>query len=323
MKNVIKNALKLITISPFVIILVLVNTPLSAQEKLVAITLDDLFDAFQTVSFDQLEDANESLLQSITTLRVPVTIFVNEHSLETFGDTERTHALYRQWVENPFITIGNHTYSHKNYAQTTFAQFTEDIRKGEILTRPLLEAHGKTLTYFRFPYNCTGKDRDSRTAIYTFLADNGYITTPFTIESLDYVYNRLYCHYLNKGDEHRAQNIITAYLNFTIDIVHYFEELAQEVYGRNIRHIFLGHTNTLHVACFDELIIRLQQQGYTVISLDEALADDIYHHTDYYTEPFGISWMYRWIKDPDVRMAYMKREPFPDDIAVQYKQLRK
>ncbi len=321
MKNVFKFVLKLLTISFLGIILVLINTPVSAQEKLVAITLDDLFGAFQAESLNHVEEASESLLQAITTLRVPVTIFVNEHSLETFGDTERMHALYRQWVENPFITIGNHTYRHTNYAQTSFAQFTNDIRKGEVLTRPLLEEHGKTLTYFRFPYNCTGTDLESRTAIETFLANNGYINTPFTIESMDYVYDSLYRHSLSVGNESGAQDIIAAYLDFTIDIVHYFEELALDGYGRPIRHVFLGHTNPLHVACFEDLITRLHQQGYTVVNLDEALADDIYHHTDYYTETFGISWMYRWIEDPDERMASMKREPFPEDIVAQYKAL--
>ena len=165
----------------------------SAQNKSVAITMDDLLYAYDNMSIHELEEANKSLLKSIAKHKIPVTVFINENSFIKTGETERRLSIYKKWINNPFVTVGNHTYSHKNYSETTSTEFEKDIIKGEVITKELLNKNDKHLKYFRFPYNCTGKDSISREEIFSFLKDRGYTITPFTIESLDYIYNSLYC----------------------------------------------------------------------------------------------------------------------------------
>ena len=297
------------------------NTFLYSQEKYVSITMDDLFFAFNDTGIKGIEAGSDSLLNSITKLRIPVTIFVNEKSLYKSGETKRRLSLYDKWIGNPFVTIGNHTYSHINYADTKLSLFEDDIIKGETITKELLKKAGKKLKYFRFPYNCTGKDSISRSEIYDYLNKKGYTSTPFTIESMDYMYNSLYCSYIKKGKIKEANEIINKYIDFTVNLFEYFENVTNELYGRNISQIFLCHTNQLNTVCFEKLIIRLKEKGYKFISTDEALRDKIYQSKDYYTGHYGISWIYRWIENAEARKKPMRKEPYSKEIEQQYNSL--
>jgi peptidoglycan-N-acetylglucosamine deacetylase len=294
-----------------------------AQEKFVAITMDDLFFAFDNISIENMEEANDALLNSITKLNIPVTVFVNEKSFIKIGETDKRLLLFKKWTDNPLITIGNHTYSHIKYTDTTVPLFEEDIIKGEAITTELLKKADKKLSYFRFPFNCTGKDSISRAEIYNYLNGKGYVIAPFTIESMDYLYNFLYCYYIKKGNEREAKEIIKKYINFTENLFHYFETVTHELYGRDIRHIFLCHTNQLNAVCFEKLIMRLKKNGYSFISLDDALEDEIYQNKDYYTGQFGISWICRWIENSEERKEHMKKEPYSEEIDQLYNDLNK
>jgi peptidoglycan-N-acetylglucosamine deacetylase len=298
------------------------TTFIYAQDKYVTITMDDLLIALDNASsINKIEKASSSLLNSITKLNVPVTVFVNGKSFLKDGETDKRLAIYKQWIDNPLVTIGNHTYSHLNYANTSLKEYEEDIIRGETIARDLLKNAEKELKYFRFPFNCTGKDSASREDIYNFLNEKGYINTPFTIESMDYMYNALYCDYLEKGNSKEAEKFLEEYVNFTVELFEYFETVSQRLYGRNIHHIYLCHTNRLNEACFEKLIAKLKGIGYSFISLDETLKDKIYQSKDYYTQHFGVSWIYRWIENVDERKTLMRKEPYYKETEELYNNL--
>ncbi len=292
-----------------------------SQEKYVTITMDDLCYAFNGNSIDKIEKASDSLLYSITKLNIPVTVFVNEKSFIKEGETDRRLSLLKKWISNPQVTIGNHTYSHINYADTTLSAFEGDIIQGEALTKELLKKENENLKYFRFPFNCTGKDSLSKAEIYDFLSHRGYVIAPFTIESSDYMYNALYTKYIKEGNTKAANEIIEEYIGFTIKLFQFFDEAAKKIIGRNIRQIYLCHTNLLNAVSFNKLINALKQQGYSFISLDEAFDDKIYNSKDYYFQHYGISWFYRWIENKDERIKLMKKEPEDTNIEQRYNKL--
>jgi peptidoglycan/xylan/chitin deacetylase (PgdA/CDA1 family) len=304
------------------LVILTLNTFLFAQEKSVAITMDDLFGAYNNIDIEKIEDASDSLLTSITKHGVPVTVFVVEKSFSENGNTDKKLLEYNKWITNPLVTIGNHTYSHQNYSKTELSLFEEDILRGETITKELLKKTNKKLKYFRFPYNSTGKDSISRAEIYDYLNHRGYTITPFTIESIDYVYDALYCNFIKSGKTKEADRIIEKYINFTADLFQYFEDLTKELFGRNINHIFLCHTNRLNSACFEKLVTRLKDKGYNFITLDEALKDNIYQSKDYYAGQYGFSWIYRWIENSTERKILMKKEPYSKDILQQYENLK-
>jgi peptidoglycan/xylan/chitin deacetylase (PgdA/CDA1 family) len=292
-----------------------------AQLKQVAITLDDA--PFTTWSdrtpLKTLEEANTKILRAIDRYTVPVCIFINENTLIKEGETDARIRILKQWLSNPLITPGNHSYSHPNYVNMNASAFQDEIIKGEVITKKLLQGTGQSLLYFRFPFNALGSDSITKAAMQNFLKEKNYISTPFTIESSDYLFNTLYQQALDKNDKTRAKAIADSYINYTIAVFDYFETVSQEQYKRQVPQIFLGHINALHADCITTLIEQLQKKGYTFIDLTTALKDNVYKQHDYYAGPYGFSWFYRWEYDPQKRKKLLQSQPEPpDEIYQQY-----
>lgn len=259
----------------------------------------------------EAERMNTRLLEKIEKAQAPVAAFINGKNCLKPGEMDRRMAVLEAWIEHPLITLGNHTYSHSNYAQSTYERFKEDIEKNEWLIKLLSE---EDLAYFRFPYNATCQDSSSRVAMAQFLSRKGYQTAPFTLESVDYLYNALYQDAIRANQADSAKMIAEAYIDFTVATFQYYEGVCDEIFGRPITHIFLCHGNLLHADYYLELIDALKQEGYTFISLEEALNDPVYQQTDHYNKKWGISWIYRWIEDADERMKWLRKGIEPDKI---------
>ena len=278
-----------------------------SQQKEVSITIDDV----PNVEIYRRQGFSSVLLEQINTLNLPVAIFINEKNVYKNEFTRENHSGLVTWLKNKNVTAGNHSYSHMNYADTTLAAFQEDIVNGEVITRKTLK---KSPAHFRFPFNSLGKDSAAHQQIKKFLLDKGYTVTPFTIESEDWSYNTKYEEALKDNNKEKALLIGKQYISHTLLLFEHFEKLCRELYGRNIRHIYLCHDNQLNTDYLVELTTRLQQQGYSFISLEDALQDKVYQSNDYYKGRFGFSWIYRWQPDEGKRKMLMRKEPMDEDL---------
>ncbi len=258
---------------------------------------------------EQAQAMNEKLLGKIKKANTPVTAFLNGKKILELGEIDQRLDVLKKWIEHPLVSLGNHTYSHSNYAQSTFDQFKSDVEKNEWLIEVLSD---QKVPFFRFPFNATGKDSISRIQMEVFLQNKGYKIAPFTIESVDYLYNALYQTAIKEGKQDSAKMIAQAYIDFTVETFRYYEGVSKELFGRNIKHIFLCHGNLMHANYYLELIDALKKEGYSFISLEEALKDPVYQKTDHYYKKWGVSWIYRWIESPDERMKWMRAGIEPD-----------
>ncbi|NRA11776.1 MAG: prolyl oligopeptidase family serine peptidase [Crocinitomicaceae bacterium] len=279
----------------------------------VAITIDDvpnskLFDA----------DKNSRLLNKLDSISVPVAIFINE-GLIFKGDTIAHKELLESWISKDFVTCGNHTFGHSRYSESSFEDFTKDIRKGLLLSDSIAEIYNKDVSYFRFPYNDLGKDSLQHMAIKSYLKQNNFITVPFTIESSDWMFNCVYSHYLNSGDRIRAREIGQLYITETLKLFEFYDSLSTTHYQKHSDQIYLCHDNSINRDYLEQLINELKIRQYQFISLDEAMEDDIYKQDDIYLEKWGISWFYRWVKNPKARKNAMRNEPDLEEIYTLYK----
>ncbi len=283
----------------------------------VAITIDDVPNTkkFQHDNFQPL------LLHKLDSINIPITIFINEDKLNKTDYGSKNTQLLKNWIKRNYITVGNHTFSHFRYSEVGFESFTNDIEKGEVITKKLSKKYHKPLKHFRFPFNDLGKDSLQHAKIENYLLQKGYSITPFTIESIDWMYNAVYEYYLEKNDKASAEEIGQKYVSKTIEYFDYFEAIALQKYNRPIKHIYLCHDNSLNVVYLPELVKQLQKKNYTFISLDDALQDDVYKQKDNYYKKWGISWMYRWMKSQGERSALMKKEPITDEIESLYNNL--
>ena len=300
---------------------VLIGNTAYAQKKTVAITLDDLLVAGASkYTLEEIEAINNRLLGHLDKLNIPVTGFVNEKSLYVMGEMDRRTAVLNAWAERGQLSLGNHTYSHPSFHDTRLENFKTEVLKGETVTRMVLDKVGKPLRYFRFPFNSAGSDSTSKAAFEQFLSAHEYAIAPMTIEGSDYIYNTLYKAAKQDGDQQSMAAVRTAYLQHTSNLFAFFEEMALAKHGRPIAHIFLGHINELHADVMPKLVAMLQDKGYTIVSLDEAMKDSVYAQKDPYIGKWGFSWMHRWNKEN--RMEWLRKEPEPSEKTMaDYKRL--
>lgn len=292
-------------------VLIFFSASCVAQVKEVAITIDDV----PNVTLYRADGLNSVLLEHVTSLGIPVAIFINEKLLFGNGSVRENSVALKRWLKNKNVTAGNHSYSHMNYADTTLEAFQLDILKGEMETSKILK---RRPSYFRFPFNSLGNDSVAHNQIRQFLTQHSYIHTPFTIESEDWAYNTLYEEALSKNNPEAAQAIGKQYVMQTLRLFEYFEKLSKELYGRNIKHIYLCHDNKLNTDYIPELVNRLRERGYSLITLEAALQDKVYESPEYYTGRYGFSWIYRWEANTEKRKLMMRGEPVDESFRSAY-----
>ncbi|MGH1336674.1 MAG: polysaccharide deacetylase family protein [Aureispira sp.] len=299
------------------LLLFLQNAVLSAQ-KVVSITIDDV----PNTNLYQQQNHQAPLLQQLEALQIPTAIFINEGLLYKTTALSQNFDLLHQWIKSDYTTLGNHTFSHSRYS-TTGPSFFSDILKGAYISTELAQYYNKTLHHFRFPYNDLGKDSLQQAAVEAFLRKQGYQTTPFTIESSDWLYNYVYKYYWEQQQEEKAKEIGQEYVTKTLAYFDFFETLAFNEYHRPIKHIYLCHDNLLNAHYLPLLIKELQARNYQFISLDAALQDPIYQQPNYYYKKWGISWLYRWKPIHKERIELLQQEPSTEAIQALYERILK
>lgn len=265
-------------------------SPVADTLRAVAVTFDDLPGVVRG-GLPRLQQATSRLLRHISAYDIPAVGFVNEAKLEHPGEEDARIALLRQWVEAG-LELGNHTYAHVSLHATPLDAYQEDVLKGEVVTRPLMQAHGMTLRYFRHPYLRTGTTLETKAAFADFLAAQGYTIAPVTIDNGEWIYAAAYEE--ARGDSALMRRIGEAYVAYMNDVFGFYEQFSEDLLGYQVKHILLLHANALNADYFDDMAAMMQRRGYTFITLEEALRDSAYQRSDAYTGSAGVSWLQRW-----------------------------
>ncbi|TBW26539.1 polysaccharide deacetylase family protein [Gramella sp. KN1008] len=291
---------------PVILIIMMLNV--AHGQKKVAITIDDVPNI-----------QNQSIIATMDSLEVPVAIFINEKYVDNSQEGQQT---LEEWISKNWVTPGNHSYSHARYSEVGLDSFQTEITQGEIYSRKLASKYNKDLKYFRFPFNDLGKDSLLHIEILKYLNKKNYVNTPFTVESSDWIFNSLYEYYLKEGKADKADSIGEKYVTTTIAYFKHFSDLSKEVYGKEISHISLCHDNLINAEYLPQIVTILRGEGYEFLSLKEALKDSLYKQRDSYFQKWGISWLYRWMENSEVRKDYFKKEPSMEDILSLFKDLK-
>ncbi|MEM7349273.1 MAG: polysaccharide deacetylase family protein [Acidobacteriota bacterium] len=292
-------------------LLVLAASPaLAATARLeVAITVDDLPANSTQRDLAVHAEITDKLVRGFVKHRIPAIGFVNERKLEDDGQLKPQRvALLERWLDAG-LELGNHSYSHPSLFRTPLDEVQVDVLRGEKVTRPLLEARGKTLTYFRHPYLNTGPDLETKTAFETFLGQHGYRVAPVTIDNSEWIYARAYDRMVDRGDTEASQRIVDAYLTHMEAMFAYCEQQSEALLGYQVKQTLLLHANRLNADHLDRLVAMIKGRGYRFISLDEALKDKAYDRADRYTGRSGITWLHRWALTEGKSEAFFGQEP--------------
>lgn len=268
------------------------NSAVQTPRREIAITIDDLPSAFQS-DVRTTRDETARILAALGRHRAPAIGFVNENRLHVTGEVDERIDLLRMWLDAG-VPLGNHTFSHVKFQDTPLWQYQDEVIRGEVVTRRLMRERGVTQLYFRHPYTSTGPTREARAQFEAFLAERGYRVAPFTVEHGDYLFNEVYVRALEARDAATAARVRDAYVRHVDTACEYAERRSRELFGREIRQVFLIHANRINADALDATLARLEARGYSFVTLDAALEDKAYRTRDDYVGPLGISWLHRW-----------------------------
>lgn len=279
---------------------------LSAQHRAVAVTFDDLpmqmhYDVAATRAL------TEKLLRTLTAQRIPAIGFVNEGKLHVNRDRElaaRT-AILQLWLDAG-LDLGNHTYSHLRYYDSSLERMQEDTLRGEAITKQLLAGRGKPMRYFRHPTLNTGRDLAAKLAFEKFLVARGYTVAPVTIDNSEWIFANAYAKARQQGDAATMKLVADAYVPYLEEVFAFYENLSRDTLGYEVKQTLLLHANALNADKFGDVVEMLKRRGYAFVSLEDALTDKAYRLPDAYTGSKGISWLQRWAI---TKGAAMRPEP--------------
>ena len=282
----------------------------SGQVNKVCFTYDDLpvvpYGASDSISQQNL---TTKLVGTIVREKIPATGFVNEIKLFENGSPITYQVnLLKVWCQNG-LELGNHTYSHHDYNRVSFQTFTDDVIKGEVITRTLLAGQGQQLRFFRHPYLHAGNTQQRADSLDQFLQRRGYTTAPVTIDNDDYLFASAYRRALGRSDTTLAGQIGRDYVKYMEQKTLYFEKQSNRLFGRNISQILLLHANQLNADFTDELAAMFRKNKYTFVSLEEAMQDPAYTTPVKVFGTWGISWLDRWALSAGQKGDFFKDDP--------------
>ena len=229
-----------------------------------AITFDDL--PFGYAKNLLIEQRREAVVQVLATLRkynIKVAMFVVGSSLT---DQNRD---FVDAIAAAGHTIGNHSFSHRDFGTMSVEDYALDIQKGGDAIKPWL----KGPHFFRYPFLRQGDTVEKRDAILNWLSLRGIRVAPVTIDNDDFAYNQ---RLIDARAEGRTIDVREEYLGHMSKMAASYDAKARSLLGRPIKQVLLLHMNYLNALYLDDLLQRFRADGWSFIPFEEALTDEVY-----------------------------------------------
>jgi peptidoglycan/xylan/chitin deacetylase (PgdA/CDA1 family) len=245
--------------------------PASKDRPEIAITIDD-FNWNKSLKLDP-DQRNRALLGALRAYgNLKAALFV----ACKFADNDKGRELLQDWDRAGHL-IGNHSYSHKflNSTRVTAADYTADIEKcdGVIKTFPHFQKR------FRFPYLKEGDTAAKRDAVRAFLKEHGYSVGHVTIDASDWAVDDRLTARLTRQPAADVTPYRDFYLSHMWERALYYDDLAQKVLGRHVKHTILMHYNLLNALFLGDLLDMFESKGWKLIDAAEAFKDPVFAAT--------------------------------------------
>lgn len=231
------------------------------QTREIAITIDDLplvASKMDTPGNQQRStDRFNKIVEALTENKVPATGFV------IAGAIAKGQWAFLEQFRKAGFEIGSHTYSHYNLNQMNAEKYIADLDKADKILTPLFTEP----KYFRYPYLAEG-NKTTKPKVLAYLNEKHYIIAPVTIDSKDFRFNEQLYHVPYRAREAYINKLKPRYLAFIWDQTLRAEKRAK---GQPVKQILLIHANLLNSYALNDLIQMYKKNGYTFITLTEAL----------------------------------------------------
>ncbi len=230
-----------------------------------AITIDD----FRPFDVGQMSRTrrNQLILDALDAHRIKAAGFpIARYASDAEGST-----ILDAWGAAGHI-IGNHTWSHPNYAHAGYDTFSQDLLKAD----DALHGRPTFRKLLRFPYLSEGDTAEARDAMRRFLSTSGYSNASVTIDTSDwYVDQRLRTRLAQKPDQ-ALEPYRRYYLRHLWDRATYYNDLLLSVTGKPGPHTILLHHTELNARFLDDALTMFSAAGWDLIDADDALRDPLF-----------------------------------------------
>ena len=249
---------------------------------LAALTLDDL--PYQTLAgkpaVDDIRERkviSDAILAALEERSTQAAVFVNCALLAEGED------LPERWGLKGHL-VANHTAHHTSIDkaidwQAEIASCDDRLRSVRGYA-PL----------FRYPYLRQGASAETKARGEEVLASLSLRNAPPTVPTSEWL---LAQRYDDATEPAQREAIAELFVDHVVSSIRIAEEESARRLRREIPHVVLLHVNRLEADHIGDLLDRFEQENIRVISLEEALKDEIYSRPDEAISPWALSWLYR------------------------------
>ncbi len=237
----------------------------------VALTFDDLPDHGPLPPNSSRVEVAKSIIATLEAHHSPpVYGFVNAKQLEAHpADAE----VLRLWREAGF-PLGNHTYSHMDLHTNSAEAFEADVAANEATLRSYMG--DRDWHWFRYPFLREGNSSEKYRAVRDMLTRRGYRVAQVTLSFDDYAYNDPYARCVARNDREGIAWLEQSYRERAAESLVRGRDEARALFGHDIGHVMLLHIGAFETVMLPRLLEILQQQGFTLTTLEDAQAAAAY-----------------------------------------------
>lgn len=286
---------------------------LSINAKEIAITFDDA-PKFGT-SIMSGQERTDKIIQGLKAENVEDALFF----VTTSNITKENNGIERlKQYTNAGFHLANHSHSHQSANKTPLNEYIADIA----LAKNILKQFDNLLPYLRFPYLHYGKDQKAIEALQAGIAQLGYQNGYVTIDNFDWYINGLLVDAKSQDKTIDWQQAEKLYVDILWKAIKFYDDIAQQTLGRSPKHVLLLHENDAAALFLPALIRHIRQQGWKIISPQEAYQDPIakiFPKTDYHKQGrvAAIAHSKGWLKE-QLKHQYENAKAL-DDLMIKYR----
>jgi peptidoglycan/xylan/chitin deacetylase (PgdA/CDA1 family) len=243
------------------------QTMVTKPRPQISLTMDDF--GWQNPVRLSSTERNRAILSTLEKHKLKAALFVTARNI----DNDEGKQLLSAW-DNAGHLIGNHTYSHRNFAspEITVDAFASDILRAQ----SLLKSFPRFQKYFRFPMLKEGETVEKRDGLRSFLEREGYRMGYVSIDNSDWIIETRLVQRLQSNPKADVKRYRDYYLEHMWDRAQYYDALAQRVAGRALPHTILTHFNLLNALFLNDVIEMFKSKGWQWIDAENAFSDPIF-----------------------------------------------
>ena len=162
--------------------------------------------------------------------------------------------------------LGNHSYTHPDYPSTATEDYVADMEKARATLGAFLEARGRRLRYFRFPFLREGDTPAKLARMREWLPATGQRSVPVTIDTQDWSFEEPWVTAQRKPDTPRLARLAEDYQHALRLQSLVYTAAGDALFERPTPQILLIHANAVGAAQWDALFTWMKGRGFRFAS---------------------------------------------------------